>query len=61
MEKNRLLFGTKVFNHDTKEQGLIIYTWKNSYADLPEVDFATCVDINGKKYNTPMEFLEVIE
>lgn len=52
--KDNTLFGTKILNNKTNEIGLIIYTWTNVYAD-GEVPFATCVDSNGKRYNTPMD------
>ena len=56
MLKNQthLLFGTKMYNQKTKEIGLLIYTWTNTYAD-GDVEFATCIDINGKKYNIEMD------
>ncbi len=64
IEKDRTLFGLKVYNHDTKELGLIIYTWVNVYAKMgggkEEVMFATCVDSNGKKYNISLENIEPI-
>ncbi len=37
-------------NFKTQEIGLLICIWKNKFAD-GEVDFATCVDKQGKKYN----------
>lgn len=55
-----LAFGTKIFNSKTKEIGLLIKTWKNQYADKA-VDFATCVDKNGKKYNIELDFITPIE
>ena len=33
MEKDYTMFGTKVFNKNTKEVGLLLYTWKNVFAD----------------------------
>jgi hypothetical protein len=42
-EKDYQLFGTKILNLKTKEIGLLIYIWKNKFADA-EVDFATCVN-----------------
>lgn len=59
-EKDRTLFGTKIYNNETKEQGIVIYTWTNQFAD-GDVEFATCVDINGKKYNTVLDNLTPIE
>ena len=58
--KDNTLFGTKILNSTTNEIGLIIYTWTNVYAD-GEVPFATCVDSNGKRYNTPMDNITPIE
>lgn len=52
-EKSYLLFGTKIFNHTTKEIGLLIYTRVNKFSD-GNVDYATCVDVKGKRYNTPL-------
>lgn len=65
LEKDRTLFGLKVFNHNTKELGLILYTWINVYfvigGDREEIVFATCVDPNGKKYNTELSNIEPVE
>ena len=47
VEKDYHLYGTKVLNLKTHEIGLLIYTWKNKFADA-EVDFATYVDRKGK-------------
>ena len=60
MEKDYTMFGTKVFNKNTKEVGLLLYTWVNVYADK-KVDFATCVDKNGKKYNIELDNLQGFE
>ena len=60
IEKDRTLFGTKVYNNQTKEYGLVIYTWTNSYAD-GDIPFATCVDENGKRYNTAIDNLTPVE
>jgi len=54
INKDKTLFGTKIYNNETKEVGIIIYTWTNVFAD-GKVPFATCVDANGKKYNTAMD------
>ncbi len=59
-EKSYLLFGTKIFNHTTKAIGLLICTWVNEFSD-GKVDYATCVDIKGKRYNTPLENIKVID
>lgn len=65
LEKNRMLFGTKIYNHKTRHIGLIIYTWKNrffvnggGYEDIP---FAACVDEDGHKYNIEMSEIQPIE
>ena len=58
-EKSYLLFGTKIFNHTTKEIGLLISTGVNEFSN-GKVDFATCVDKRGKRYKTPLENIKVI-
>lgn len=58
--QDRTMFGTKVFNQETKEYGLLIYTWTNTFAD-DDIPFATCVDENGKKYNVQMDLITPIE
>lgn len=60
MEKDYTMFGTKIFNKQTQEVGLLLYTWKNVYADKT-VDFATCVDKIGKRYNVAMDDITPIE
>ena len=57
---DRTLFGTKVLNLETKKLGIVLYTWKNVYAD-GEIPFATWVDENGKKYNIEMDSITAIE
>lgn len=47
-------YGTKILNLKTKEIGLLICLWKNKYADKV-VDFATCVDKTGKRYNIELD------
>lgn len=51
------LYGTKILNLKTKEIGLLICIWKNKFAD-GEVDFATCVDKQGKRYNIELDNIE---
>ncbi len=58
--KDRTMFGTKIYNSETKEFGILIYTWVNKFAD-GDVPYATCVDINGKKYNTAMDNISPVE
>lgn len=60
MEKDFTMFGTKVLNLKTQEVGLLLYTWVNKYADK-DIDFATCVDKNGKRYNTELDNLKSFE
>ena len=57
---DRTLFGTKIVNFNTQKLGLILYTWTNVYADA-HIPFATCVDENGKKYNTALDNIQPIE
>lgn len=60
IEKDRMMFGTKILNQKTNEMGLLIYTWTNKFADR-DIPFATCVDKNGKKYNIEMDLISPIE
>ena len=60
MERDKTLFGQKVKNLKTNEWGLIISTWTNKFAD-GEIEFATCVDTKGKKYNIEIDNLELME
>ena len=54
------MYGTKIYNHKTKEEGLLIYTWTNTFAD-GGIPYAKCVDKNGKSYDTPMDNISPIE
>lgn len=58
--QNRTLFGTKIHNNKTNEIGLLLFTWTNTFAD-GDVEFATCVDINGKRYNIALDDITPIE
>ena len=60
LEKDYQLFGTKILNLKTKEIGLLICSWKNKFADA-EVDYATCVNKQGKCYNTELDNIEVLD
>jgi len=60
MEKCYLAYGTKIKNNLTDEIGLLICTWINKFADV-DIQFATCVNSKGNKYNTPMDNITVIE
>lgn len=45
--QSNLLYGTKVYNEETKSIGLLIYTWDNTFwsSEGPvDVPFATCVE-----------------
>ncbi len=54
MEKDFTMYGTKIYDYDKKSIGLLINTWTNKFAD-GAVQFATCVDKNGKLYNVAMD------
>lgn len=58
--KNDMLFGTKIYNNKTNEIGLLIYTWTNSFADR-DIEYATCVDKSGKKYNIEMDEITPVD
>ena len=59
-EKDYQLYGPKILNLKTKEVGLLICIWKNKFADA-EVDYATCVDRQGKRYNIELDNIEVLD
>lgn len=59
-EKDYQLFGTKILNLKTKEVGLLICIWKNKFADA-KVDYATCVNKQGKRYNIELDNIEVLD
>ena len=60
VEKDYHLYGTKVLNLKTHEIGLLICTWKNKFSDA-EIDFATCVDRQGKRYNIELDSIRGFE
>lgn len=60
VEKDYMLYGTKILNLKTQEIGLLICTWKNKFADA-EIDFATCVDRKGTKYNVELDSIRGFE
>lgn len=60
MEKDYTLYGTKIQNNKTNEIGLLICVWINKFAD-GNINFATCVDSKGKRYNTPLDNITPIE
>ncbi len=57
-EKDYALYGTKVLNLKTQEIGLLICLWKNRFVDKI-VDFATCVDKQGKRYNIELDNIQI--
>ena len=59
-EKDYQLYGTKILNLKTKQVGLLICLWKNKFADA-EVDYATCVNKQGKCYNIELDNIEVLD
>ena len=59
-EKDYKLYGTKVLNLKTQEIGLLICVWKNRIADKT-VDFATCVNKQGKRCNIELEEVTPLE
>ena len=59
-EKDYKLYGTKVLNLKTQEIGLLICVWKNRIADKT-VDFATCVNKQGKRYNIELDTIAQLE
>ena len=59
-EKYYQIYGTKVLNLKTQEIGLLICTWKNKFTDA-EIDFATCVDRQDKKYNIELDNIRGFE
>ena len=60
LEKDYQLFGTRILNLKTKEIGLLIFIWKNKFADA-DIDYATCVDQQGKRYNIELDNIEVLD
>ena len=59
-EKDYQLYGTKILNLKTQKIGLLICLWKNKFADKT-VDFATCVDSQGKRYNIELDNIRGFE
>ena len=54
IEKDYKLYETKILNLKTQEIGLLICLWENKYADKT-IDFATCGDKIGKRYNIELD------
>ena len=60
IEKDYQLYGTKILNLKTQEIGLLICIWKNTFAN-GEIDFATCVNKQGKRYNIELDNISGFE
>ena len=60
VEKDYKLYGTKILNLKTQEIGLRICLQENKFADKI-VDFATCVDTTGKRYNIELDNIRGFE
>lgn len=60
VDKDYMLYGTKILNLKTQEIGLLICLWKNKFADRT-IDYATCVDKTGKCYNIELDNIEVLD
>ena len=60
IEKNYKLYLTKKKKKKTQEIGLLICLWENKFADKT-VDFATCVDKTGKRYNIELDNIRGFE
>lgn len=59
-DKDYTLFGIKILNLKTQEIGLLICIWKSKFAD-GNVDFVTCVDMQGKRYHIELDNIEVLD
>ena len=60
IKKDYMLYGTKILNLKTQEIGLLICLWENKFADKT-VDFATCVDKTGRRYNIELDNIRGFE
>ena len=60
IEKDYKLYGTKILNLETQEIGLLICLLENKYADKT-LDYATCVDKSGKRYNIELDNIRGFE
>ena len=60
VEKDYMLYGTKILNLKTQEIGLLICLWENKFVDKT-VDFATCIDKTGKRYNIELDNIRGFE
>lgn len=59
-EKDYQLYGRKILNLKAQEIELLICIWKNKFADA-EIDLATCVDKQGKRYNIELDNIRGFE
>lgn len=60
VEKDYKLYGTKILILETQEIGLLICIWQNKFADKT-IDFVTCVDKIGKRYNIELDNIRGFE
>lgn len=60
VEKDYILYETKILSLKTQEIGLLICLWENKFTDKT-VDFATCVDKTGKRYNIELDNIKGFE
>lgn len=60
VEKDYKLYGTKILNLKTQEIGLLICIWQIKFADKT-IDFVTCVDKIGKRYNIELDNIRGFE
>lgn len=54
------IFGTKIMNVKSGQLGLMIKTWTNYYADAT-IPFGTWVDTKGKRHDSPIDDLCLID
>ena len=60
IKKDNALYGTKILNLRTQEIGLLTCLLENRFADKM-VDFATCVDKTGRRYNIELDNIRGFE
>lgn len=60
MEKDYTLFGQKATNCQTDEIGLVLYTWKNVFADAI-IDMAAWVNQKGKLHQLRLDDIIPVE
>ena len=58
-EKNSTLFGTRVFNKITKQNDIVLYTYKNK--NRVNEDYALCMSSDLKKYRIDMDYILPLE